>query len=74
MTLTELTGHIKRWASYQATDCDLAGADEQAANFKTVVQMMGLIESQFKIIEQSDEVIKHYRAEIARLESLVFRP
>lgn len=74
MTLTDQIAYLKRWAANQATDCDLAGATEQADNFKMICGLLALCQSQAELIRTSDEVINHYRAEVARLESLVFKP
>lgn len=71
MTFDDTLKVLEKWASLNRTDCQLAGAYDQADNFQMVLSIVELVRSQRALITKHDEIHRAHEAEIARLSTLV---
>ena len=59
------------WAKNNLIDCQLAGADDQAAYFEAVLYVCQIVRDQNAMLQIHDELKRAYESEIARLNTLV---
>jgi len=71
MTFDDTLKVLEKWAAISRTDCQLAGAYDQADNFQMVLSIVELVRSQCALITKHDEIHRAHEAEIARLSTLV---
>lgn len=59
------------WAKNNLTDCQLAGADDQAAYFEAVLYVCQIVRDQAAMLQVHEELKNAHEAEIRRLNTLV---
>ena len=73
MSFQDQMEELETWAAINRTDCQLAGADQQAHKFDMVCQVVDLVHSLQVLVAKHEEALKYFEAEIKRLETLAHR-